>query len=357
MRAPNPSLDPDGPLKVVASRTILADDAVPRNKSASLARLDSGRLLMTFSRSDGRTPVEGSLMLAHSDDRGDTWSEPRVVYDVPGWSYINMGGLARFSDDHIRLVLGGVKIDYSLGGDEPFSDWYIGHVDSYDGGETWTEPGPIISLFPFWTEMYGASNPHPLTDGRFLFAAMGTMGRDEQWHSGVTFCDPADGYAFSPPVIIANDPERNYSDTDVVRLDDGRLLAVVREHVVRKSVFSHSEDEGETWSPIRYTGFKGSNVKLLKLRSGAVVCAYRDEEPDRRGVSVSLTEDGGESWIPIGQLYAADPDTPHRPGSLCGYPDMVYMTDDEIATVLHTYTSDDGRIDLHLLRLQDRSVG
>lgn len=81
----------------------------------------------------------------------------------------------------------------------------------------------------------------------------------------MTFCDPADGYSFSTPVIIANDPDRNYSDTDVVRLDDGRLLAVVREHVLRKSVFSHSEDEGRTWSPIRYTGFKGSNLKLLRL--------------------------------------------------------------------------------------------
>ena len=356
MRDPNPRLDPAGPLKVVASKTIFAEEAFPQRKSSSLAMLDSGRLLITFSRSAGGTPIESSLMLAHSDDGGDTWSEPRVVYHVPGWSCINMGGLARFSDDHIRLVLGRVKIDYSLGGDEPFNDWYIGYVDSYDGGETWTEPSPEITLFPFWTEMYGASNPHSLSDGRFLFAAMGTMGRDEQWHSGVTFSDPEDGYEFSPPLIIANDPERNYSDTDVVRLDDGRLLAVVREHVVRKSVFSHSEDEGLTWSPIRYTGFKGSNIKLLKLRSGDVVCAYRDEEPDRRGVSVSMTEDGGESWDLIGQLYAADPDAAHRPGSLCGYPDMVYVSENEIAAVLHTYTDETGRIDLHYLRLRDQSV-
>lgn len=296
-------------------------------------------------------------MLSHSDDSGSTWAEPRIVHDVPGWSCIHMGGLARFSDDFIRLVLGRVKIDHSLGGDEPFTDWYIASIDSQDGGETWSEPGPEIDLFPFWTEMYGASNPHPLSDGQFLFAAMGTVGRDQQWHSGVTFCDPADDYSFSPPVIIANDPERNYSDTDVVRLDDGRLLAVVREHVLRKSVFSHSEDEGRTWSPIRYSGFKGSNLKLLRLRSGAVACAYRDEEPERRGVSISVSRDGGETWDWAGQLYAADPSTTHRPGSLCGYPDMLYTSEDEIAAALHTYTDEADGIDLHFLRLRDRSAG
>lgn len=204
--------------------------------------------------------------------------------------------------------------------------------------------------------MYGASNPQPLSDGRFLFAAMGTVGRDQQWHSGVTFCYPGDGYIFSPPVIIANDPERNYSDTDVVRLDDGLLLAVVREHVLRKSVFSHSEDEGQAWSSIRYTGFKGSNLKLLRLRSGAVACAYRDEEPERRGVSLSVTKDGGETWDWAGQLYAAAPSTTHRPGSLCCYPDMLYTSEDEIAAVLHPYTDEAGGIDLHFLRLQDRSA-
>ena len=116
-------------------------------------------------------------------------------------------------------------------------------MDSRDGGRTWTEPGDELKLFPLWTEVYGQSNPHPLPDGRFLLAAIGTMGRDEQWHSGVSICDPNDGYSFTKLVIIAHDPERNYSDTDVVRLDDGRLLAVVREHIVKRSVFSHSDDD------------------------------------------------------------------------------------------------------------------
>ena len=353
MIEPNPSLHDDSPIQVTSSRTLFPGDGAVHRKSASLVRLDSGRLLLTFSLTEGEGSLESAVVLTESDDEGATWSEPRVVYDAPDWTCLNMGGLVRFSDDMIRLIIGSVKIDRSLGGDEPFYDWYTGFMDSRDGGRTWTEPGDELKLFPLWTEVYGQSNPHPLPDGRFLLAAIGTMGRDEQWHSGVSICDPNDGYSFTMPVIIANDPERNYSDTDVVRLDDGRLLAVVREHNLKRSVFSHSEDDGRTWTPLRYTGFLGANFKLQRLNSGVIICVYRDEEPSRRGVSVSVTEDGGETWRFVGQLYTAPMDSNHTPSFLCGYPDMAYLDHTRMIAVLHTYPDESDRMDLHQIHLRD----
>ena len=355
MTEPNPSLNEDAPIRVISARTLFPDEQPRHRKSASMARLDSGRLLLTFALTEGGGRLESSVMLAESDDNGASWSEPRVVYAEPGWTCINMGGLVRFSDDMIRLIVGRVKIDFSLGGDEPFSDWYTGFMDSHDGGMTWTEPGDELKLFPMWTEVYGQSNPHPLSDGRFLLAAMGTMDRDEQWHAGVSFCGPADRYRFTQPVIVANDPARNYSDIDLVRLDDGRFLAVVREHNLKKSVFSHSDDEGKTWTPIRYTGFRGANIKLQRLRSGSVICIYRDEDPDLRGVSVSVTEDGGETWRRVGQLYSATRGADHVPNLLCGYPDTAYIDDTDLIAVLHTYPDSSGRMYLHQFRLRDVS--
>ncbi len=140
----------------------------------------------------------------------------------------------------------------------------------------------------------------------------------------------------------------------MVRLDDGRFLAVVREHKTRQSVISHSSDEGATWTPIRPTPFLGSNIKLFRLRSGAIACAYRDEDPALRGVSLSVTHDGGETWTFGGQLYAAGPDARHGPGDVCGYPDLVTLGDGSIGAVLHTYPTADG-IQLHWLRLDDRT--
>lgn len=356
MAEPRPLLNADSPLAVVSARTLFPSAAIQHLGAASLARLDSGRLLLVYrlGRGPGRQN-DGAIMISHSDNDGEDWAEPFPVYAYPGWDSLPMGGLVRFANDRLYLILGRVKVDDSLGGDEPFSDWYIAAIESRDGGQSWSEPGPVIDLFPGWTEMYGASNPHRLADGRYLFATMGTQGRDTGWRAGVTTLDGPGGQ-FSPPVIIAAAPDRDFSDTDLVRLDDGRFLAVIREHLTKRTVFAHSSDEGRTWTPIRPTGFLGANIKLLRLRSGAILCAYRDEDPQRRGVSVSVSDDGGESWRFVGQLYVADPAVAHKAGVLCGYPDLVYVGEREIVGVLHTYPDADGRADLHLLRLHDRSV-
>jgi hypothetical protein len=187
-----------------------------------------------------------------------------------------------------------------------------------------------------------------------LWAVLGTTGRDRGWQAGVAFSDGR-GEALTPPVIIAAAPDREFADIDVVRLTDGRFLAVIREFVTRESVCAHSTDEGRTWSALRPTGFKGANIKLLRLRSGTILCAYRDEAPGRPGVSCSISEDGGLSWRFAGRLYTPAPGATHQPGSPCGYPDLVYIGADEIAGVLHTYPDAAGRVALHFLRLRDRS--
>jgi hypothetical protein len=352
---PTPRLIPGGLLEVISAGTLFANRPVGRRSAASVVRLEaSGRLLMCFSEiAGGALRNQAALMISHSDDDGGTWSEPLPVFAYPGWFCLAMGGLARVADDNVKLLLGRIYIDLSLGGTEPMTGWWVASSTTRDGGDSWSEPSPEIRLFPHWTELYGASNPHRLSDGRLLWAVMGTQGRDVGWHAGVSLSDAA-GDRFEPPTIIAQADGRDYSDIDLVRLDDGRFLAVVREHQTRQSVWSTSTDEGASWSPIRPTAFKGSNIKLFRLRSGAIVCAFRDEDPARRGVSLSGTEDGGETWTALGQLYAAGPEALHEPGSVCGYPDLVALGGDQIGAVLHSYPTADG-IQLHWLRLRDRS--
>jgi len=355
MATPTPRLADDSPLQVVTARTLFDTAPVGRRNAASVVRIEStGRLLMCFSHVVGAAlRNQAALVVSHSDDDGETWSDPETVYAYPGWFSLAMGGLARVADDNVKMILGRMRIDLSLGGTEPMTGWWVASSTTRDGGDSWGEPSPEIRLFPHWTELYGASNPHPLADGRLLWATMGTMGRDVGWHAGVSISDAA-GEHFDPPTIIAQADGLDYSDIDVVRLDDGRFLAVVREHKTRQSVFSTSADEGATWSPIRPTAFKGSNIKLFRLRSGQVVCVYRDEDPAQRGVSVSLTGDAGESWMSLGQLYAAGPESLHEPGSVCGYPDLVALGGNEIGAVLHPYPDADG-IQLQWFRLRDDS--
>jgi hypothetical protein len=355
MTAPTPRFESDSPVEVLAARPLFASEAIVHRMCASLIRLDTGRLLLTFRLGAGPARRnDGALMLTRSDDDGERWSEPLPIYAYPGWDCMNMGGLMRYADDRIVLVMGRLQLDLSLPGEEPCTGWHTSSTVSRDGGESWSPPGPEIRLFPTWTELYGASNPHLLEDGRHLLAVIGTAGRDEGWHSGTSFTDDL-GQTYSSPVVIACAPDREYSDLDLVRLPDGRFLAVGREHIARHSVFSHSSDEGQSWTPLRPTGFMGANLKLTRLRSGAVLCSYRDEDPRRPGVSCSISEDGGESWRCVGQLYAATPGVSHERSSRCGYPDMVYTSPDELVAVVHPYPDDQGRVDLHLLRLRDRT--
>ena len=355
MSRPEPRLDPDGPLAVRSARTLFADAPVGRRSAASVVRIESsGRLLLCYSEVSGAAlRNQAALMISASEDDGETWSEPLPVFAYPGWFCLAMGGLARVADDNVKLLLGRIFMDLSLGGTEPMTGWWVASATTRDGGTSWSEPSPEIRLFPHWTELYGASNPHKLSDGRLLWAVMGTRGRDVGWHAGVSISDPR-GDVFQVPTIIATADDRDYSDIDVARLDDGRFMAVIREHRTRQSVQSHSDDEGATWSPVHPTPFMASNIKLFRLRSGAIVCAYRDEDPALRGVSLSVTSDGGASWQFAGQLYAADGDAQHEPGSVCGYPDIVALGDGEIGAVLHTYPTAAG-IELQWLRLVDRT--
>jgi len=357
MGSPTPALAPDAPLELLEARTLFADAPLGRRSAASLVRMEStGRLLMCFSHVVGPAlRNQAALVVTHSDDDGATWSDPEAVFATPGWFSLAMGGIARVADDNVKLILGRIFIDPSLGGTEPMTGWWTGSSTTRDGGATWEEPGDEIRLFPHWTELYGASNPHRLADGRLLWAVMGTKGRDVGWHAGVSLSDP-DGDRFEPPTIIAEADGLDYSDIDVARLGDGRFLAVVREHQTRQSVQSYSADDGRTWSPITPTPFLGSNIKLFALRSGAIVCAFRDEDPARRGVSLWATEDDGATWRDAGQLYAAGTDARHEPGSVCGYPDLVVLGNGDIGAVLHAYpTEEDGTL-LHWLRLRDRTI-
>lgn len=352
----DPGIPGDAPIAVGDARRLLATDEPHIHHMASLARLSSGRLVLSFSRIQGtRRLNNGVLMATRSDDDGATWTIPEALYANDGWDCLNMGGLMPFSDTRLVLALGRLQIDPTLPGDEPCTGWHMATRTSTDGGETWSPVGPEVRLFPGWTELYGASNPHRLADGRHMLAVIGTTGRDIGWRAGVTFTDDL-GASLSPPVIVAEHPRLGFGDMDIVRLADGRFLAVARVFGGHPSVLAHSSNEGRTWSEPRPTDFAGANIKLHRLRSGAVLCAYRDERDNRSGVACSVSEDSGESWRRVGWLAA--PGTgpaPQADGVRCGYPDIAPIDGRHLACVLHPAADATGCVDLRWLRLEDRT--
>jgi hypothetical protein len=340
------------PIAMVDAWTLFPTPSVRRHAYAGFARVDPDRLLLTFTSGTAPRGNDGAVMLATSTDQGRTWDEPRPLFAIPGFECFPMGGLCPISPSHLRLLVARTRFEPHLGGRQPFDQWRSAYTDSRDGGRTWSPIVDDFGLFPCWTETYGASNPLPTTDGRLLWMASGTLARDEGWRVGVSFTD-LEGNGYTEPIIIAAASGRNYSDGDIVRLSDSRLLAVVREQVTLGLERSLSADEGRTWTPVQPTGLLGANVKLHRLRSGAILMLYRSERPGAPGVLCALSDDAGATWQGCGSLYAPDPSTPHRPGSLCGYPDLIALDGDHLAAVLHTYPGPDGNVNLQFFHLQD----
>jgi hypothetical protein len=352
---PLPNLSADSPFEVLDAQTLFATGTAIRTHFPGIAALPSGRIVLSFMQGSMPRRNDGATMVSISDDKGSTWSSPRALFARPSWDCFPNGGPGLMGDGRIRQFIGRYRFEPELGGKQPFAgEWATYYTDSADEGVSWSDLSEEVRIFPSWTEMYGASNPLPLSNGRLIWAVSGTLDRDRDWQSGITFSD-SDGSSYAPPVLIGAKAGDAYSDGDIVQLSDGRFLAVLREHLRGGTLFSHSVDEGETWTPLRPTGFIGANFKLNRLESGDIVCVYREENPDRRGVSCTVSQDGGESWTWVGHLYQAPADAPHEPGYFCGAPDLEALGDGTYAAVLHTQPDADNEMCLHYLLLRDRS--
>ena len=119
---------------------------------------------------------------------------------------------------------------------------------------------------------------------------------------------------------------------------DGRFLAILRDGKPPKwSYKSYSADEGRTWTPYEQVNFKGECPCLFQLRSGAILCVYRDVEgnspdhPDgsRPGMSASVSEDDGATWRSVGQLYSGE-------NKDCSYPMIVRLPDGRLFCTYYT---------------------
>lgn len=354
MNDPRPLLLDSSPLEITHAKTLFAEGARVRRHFGGLQVHPSGRILLTFMHGTMPRRNDGVLMLTVSDDRGASWSDPRPLLAVPGWDCFATGGACLLPDGRLRLYMGQYQFLPELGGTQPFgAEWFTTSIDSFDGGDTWSAPSADIKIFPGWNEFYGGSNPIPLPDGRLMWTVSGTQDRDEDWRVGVTFSDHS-GQNYSEPVVVAAAPDKGFGDGDIIRLHDGRLFCVVREHLHGGTFASFSEDDGQTWSALVPPGFEGAGFKLNRLESGLISCIYRDEDPARRGVSLSISADEGASWMWVGRLYAAPEDAPHVPGYFGGCPDMEPLGNGEYAATLHSYEDVDGEMCLQFLRLRER---
>ena len=160
-------------------------------------------------------------------------------------------------------------IDLSIGGTEPMTGWYVASTTTRDGGDIVVRPVARDPAVPGVDRAVRREQPASASsDGRLLWAVMGTRGRDLGWHAGVSVSDPA-GEHIEPPTIIA--------EADEPRLQRHRRHPARRRAVPggrprapdpAERLVAFEPTRGAPGRRSEPTPFLGSNIKLFRLRSG-----------------------------------------------------------------------------------------
>ena len=268
---------------------------------------------------DHRAPTGGRIMACRSSDHGNTWSQPRTLYDGP----LDSSPSATFVTAR-GTVLQIANIQASWYG---FDTAPAGHqrlntrqlvLRSTDHGHTWSASTPLHSSGTYYTR--GRSRILPLPDGGLLWMSYdmnrggdlldGTIHRSDD--DGVSWrvvsvirrrrLDDGDAVASSQVVagdadaflnLGADDDDRWLStdEGDLGRLASGRLILVVRPD----GGTLVSDDQGVNWRQISRVGPEYVYAPQLVVLADDTILLTAGGSG---GQCVFLSRDGGGSWSP-----------------------------------------------------------
>src|SRR5262249_54802637 len=119
----------------------------------------------------------------------------------------------------------------------------------------------------------------------------------------------------------------DYEEPALLRLRDGRLVCLMRTHVnpsgdARNLALTLSEDEGQSWTPPRWTDIWGYPAELIALRDGRYLMVYGYRRPPY-GVRGCVSEDG-VSWSVANEFVIREGGVPA--GSAAEIPGSSRMT-------------------------------
>jgi hypothetical protein len=227
-----------------------------------VCRTADGRLLTAYNEYDQHVGARRRLLLRESADQGRTWSAPRMLRadasHCPRFSQLSSDQLV-LSDDS-----------------GPVLHW------SADQGRHWAAApiagvthGLLDRILELDTDslamaghMHRGAFPHPKT----------RQPTTEQ----MLYRSADRGRTWRQHAVIAHDPCLVLCEASLVRLPEGRLLALMRENsfVYEPMYACVSEDGGDTWSEPQPTRLIGHRPTLGLTSGGRLLCTYRNVGPD-----------------------------------------------------------------------------
>ena len=310
---------------------------------------ENGTLYAAASLRRGHIDPFGATAFFESTDGGETWSEPRIIYDSPlddrdvGLVYIGEGKMvASFFTIGARSYRDGGRYAKHWGNcDETqkqakLTQWdsfapgllqdYSGNfiMTSEDYGKTWNAPTRVSFTCPH--------GPSLMNDGKTLICATVAEGIFSTYmseDSGNTW------YLNSAKALPLLTDKGGFYEPHIIQLSDGSFLAGIRSENANGSklgVWITRSEDGKNWTIAEeISSVEGAPPHLLELSSGIVVMTYSYRQ-NHYGVRACYSIDGGKTWSDE-QIILSE-NTSQRNNDL-GYPASVELDDGTILTAYY----------------------
>ncbi len=260
-----------------------------------VCRLGNGEVLAVFQA--WQADSDWRILSARSSDGGLHWTEPRVLVDSPD----SEGNLALGVLRDGTVLLGYETFRIFRGPDAPPAR-YLAYqvVRSTDHGRSWSSPVKVPDDPDRALASY--SSIIQLPDGTVLMPLYayveGKEGEAGQQssprHFSYLYRSRDGGRSWGDRSLIA----AGFNETNLVRLESGKLLAVMREErkPPGRSALAESTDEGRHWSRPRFvTAASQHPASLLQMPDGTVVLSHGVRHPPY-GAQALLSRDQGQTW-------------------------------------------------------------
>jgi BNR repeat-like domain len=305
--APLQDPTPSGPGK--ACDVFVANQEHPRYSEGSI--LATNDIIMSFvaTEFDQSTSdfAAARIVLRRSRDGGGTWDAPSILQDNVGRMNVMSATLRRFRSP----VQSGLGLFYLVkNGVDDLHVYLRMFSNSHDAlGEPiriTSEPGYHVMNNDRVTE---------LLDGRLLCPVAWTRNVEQENHF-VSFCYWSDdgGQSWTTGKSRVDLPARGAMEPEVIELDDGRILMIVRTQ--QGEIYaSQSEDRGEHWTPAKPWGVPSpespATLRRIPATGDLLLVWNPNYEPGsghggaRTPLVASVSQDEGLSWGPR-QILEAD---------------------------------------------------
>jgi sialidase-1 len=274
----------------------------PRYTEGSIAELADGSLLfaVTEFQDSGSDFAKAHIVGRVSHDGGQTWGAPRELQK-------NTGGMNVMSVT-LRRIGSGISMFYLQKNDVNDLDMFV--RKSSDEGKTFGAATLVTADAGY--HVINNDRVTQLSSGRLLVPAASTADVKTVNHF-VSHCYISDdaGKTWRNGKGQVDAPKRGAMEPEVVELNDGRILMIVRTQLgyVGKS---YSSDGGDTWSKLESLGVRAPEAPSTLRRipsTGDLVLIFNDTFTPGAGhggkrtpLTAAISSDEGLTWKNVGNF-------------------------------------------------------